>query len=83
MHFRMGWVLSWHIVLVMELNDLYVAYTSHTLAPAEKQYCQLDKEALAIIFGLKKSTNTYLAITLLFSLTTSPCHIYLILVEPF
>ena len=31
-----------------------IAYTSRTLAPAEKQYCQLDKEALAIIFGLKK-----------------------------
>ena len=31
-----------------------IAYTSRTLAPAEKRYCQLDKEALAIIFGLKK-----------------------------
>ena len=31
-----------------------IAYASRTLAPAEKRYCQLDKEALAIIFGLKK-----------------------------
>ena len=31
-----------------------IAYASRTLAPAEKRYCHLDKEALAIIFGLKK-----------------------------
>ena len=36
-------------------TDRPIAYTSRTLAPAEKQYCQLDKEALTIIFGLKKS----------------------------
>ena len=30
-----------------------IAYASRTLAVAEKRYCHLDKEALAIIFGLK------------------------------
>ena len=33
-----------------------IAYASGTLAPAEKRYCHLDKEALAIIFGLKISS---------------------------
>lgn len=31
-----------------------VAFSSRSLAPAEKRYAQLDKEALAIIFGVKK-----------------------------
>ena len=31
-----------------------VAFTSRTLAPAEKKHSQLDKEALSIIFGVKR-----------------------------
>lgn len=35
-------------------TDRPIAYSSCTLAPAEKRYYQLDKEGLAVIFGLKK-----------------------------
>ena len=38
-----------------------IAYASRTLAPAEKRYCHLDKEALAIIFGKKSFISTCLA----------------------
>ena len=31
-----------------------IAYASRTMAPAEKRYSHMDKEALAIIFGLKR-----------------------------
>ena len=46
----MGAVLSHR----MEDNsERPMAYASRSLAPAEKKYSQLDKEALAIIFGVK------------------------------
>ena len=35
-----------------------IAFCSRTLAPAEKNYSQLDKEALALVFGTKKFTAT-------------------------
>jgi hypothetical protein len=31
-----------------------IAFASCTLAPAEKKYSQLDKEGLAIVFGVKR-----------------------------
>lgn len=31
-----------------------LGFMSHTLSPAEKRYSQLDKEGLAVIFGIKK-----------------------------
>ncbi len=37
-----------------------MAYASRTLGPAEKRYSQLDKEGLAIIFGVKRF-HQYLA----------------------
>ena len=36
-----------------------IAFAIRSLAPAEKRYAQLDKEALAIVFGVKKF-NQYL-----------------------
>lgn len=46
----LGVVLS-HIT---EEGEKPIAYVSRTLAPAEKNYSQLEKEGLAIIFGAKK-----------------------------
>ena len=37
----------------MEVND-QIAFASRSLSPAEKGYAQLDKEALAIVFGVTK-----------------------------
>ena len=36
-----------------------VAFTSRSLSPAEHKYAQIDKEGLAIIFGVKRFTNIY------------------------
>ena len=49
--YGVGAVLS-HIT--EEGKDQPTAFASRSLAPAEKNYSQLDKEALAIIFGVKK-----------------------------
>ena len=35
-------------------SDKPIAFASRSLAPAEKRYSQLDKEGLAIIFGVKR-----------------------------
>jgi len=48
--YGVGAVLSHHLAKGVERP---IAFASRTLAPAERRYSHLDKEALAIIFGLK------------------------------
>lgn len=38
-------------------NEKPVAYTLHTLLPAEHNYLQLEKAAFALIFGTKQFHN--------------------------
>ncbi len=40
-------------------NDRPIAFASRSLSPAEKNYAQMEREALAIVFGVKKF-NQYL-----------------------
>ena len=51
---RIGAVLS-HIMT--DQQEKPIAYVSRTLSPAEKNYSQLEKEALAIVFVVKKFHN--------------------------
>ena len=55
-----------------------VAYTSRTLNTAECNYSQWEKEALALIFGVKKF-HTYLVTSLLSTLTISHYKVCLVL----
>ena len=47
-----------------------IGFMSRTLTPAEKRYSQLDKEGLAIIFGIKRF-HKYIYEHSLSALTTS------------
>ena len=48
-----------------------VAFASRSLSPAEKGYSQLDREGLAIIFGVKRFTSTCTVVRLPFKRITS------------
>ena len=41
-------------------SDRPIAYASRTLAPAEKNYSQIDKEGLSVIFGVKKISPIFI-----------------------
>jgi hypothetical protein len=50
------------VVLAQRMDDAVerpIAYASRSLSPAEKNYSQLDREGLAMVFGVKKF-HTYL-----------------------
>ena len=59
------------------------ALASHSLAPAEKNYSQIGKETLAIVFGVKHFAITCLGENLLSNLTTSHYNICLVKREAF
>ena len=46
-----------------------IAFASRSLSPAEKGYAQLDKEALAIVFGVTKFMFTCMVMLLQFTQT--------------
>lgn len=45
-------------------SERAIQYASQSLSEMQKRYSQIDKEAYAIIFGIKNSINIYMEITL-------------------
>ena len=47
----MGAVLS---LIMLDQSEHPIAFASHTLSGSERKYAQVEKEALALIFAIKK-----------------------------
>ena len=50
-----------------------VGFASHTLTTAEQNYSQIDKEALAFVFGVQRFGPIYMDITSPYRPITNPC----------
>ena len=50
-HYGLWAILSHHME---DDSGRPIAFVSHTLAKAERKYSQFDKEALSIVFGVKR-----------------------------
>ena len=52
-------------------SERLIAYASRTFSASEKNYAQVEKEALSLIFGILSFTNIYMGDISLYLLTTS------------